>query len=723
MFISLVWIASGIILAVPAPAEVPSGGATTSSALTHPEGAAMAGPTSKVLGQFTGGNRLAYLEAFCDPFYPGLQTARLATPQWVGVEGVEAVVVLAIDDLRFMDTDRKRPEHYEAYLRPILERLKRIDGRAPVSLMTTWIDQVHPLFGRWLQEGCTLEVHTQTHPCPLLQKQDFAKARASFHEGVDQLAKLLGQPPVAFRMPCCDSMNSPSPRFYAEIFNHRSPEGRFLQADSSVFLLFTPEDPALPPSSVLDQSGQERFRKYLPKDRLMGNYVENYPYPWVIDRLCWELPALLPSDWDAFHAHGAKNPKTVEDWKAAVDLVVAKQGLWAMCFHPYEWIANSQVLEVVEYAASRYAGKVLFLNFRELLDRLTQNALGGVPLRAADGQDNGVRLLDLNADGWMDVVIGNDQVRQTRLWSPQQRRWIVGDFPTAIVHRLPDGKQAPTGVRFGVLRAGGMASLLVRNETCAGLWHFDGARWVAQPDGLSGLEIGPPAEPIFTCRAGRDQGVRLWDIDGDGRCELIVGGPAGQAVFRYQEGQSPYWQKLPWTLPPGTAVVDTEGRDAGLRLVDLNGDGKLDVVFSDTRRYGIYLFTSPETGWGRTVLSVLRTDPDDFAKLVASLQAGEKQPSAKEVEKKQPEKPAAKGASGGASAAAYPKLPILPPFVRADGTNNGACFAHGALWVQNEDTGGLLPSHVARWTWGELLQLGKAIASEKEPSAPGRLLP
>ena len=32
----------------------------------------------------------------------------------------------------------------------------------------------------------------------------------------------------------CDSMNSPSPRFYAEIFNRTSPKGNFLQADSSV---------------------------------------------------------------------------------------------------------------------------------------------------------------------------------------------------------------------------------------------------------------------------------------------------------------------------------------------------------------------------------------------------------------------------------------------------------------------------------------------------------
>lgn len=659
------------------------------------------------------GNRLGYLEAFCEPFYPELGTPRLATPQWVGVEGVEAVVVLAIDDLRFAPEDRKRPEHYEAYLRPIMERLKKMDGRAPVSLMTTWFDQAHPLFGRWLEEGCTLEVHTRTHFCPLLQKQDFAGANASFQDSVDRLAKLPGNRPVAFRMPCCDSMHSPSPRFYAEIFNQRTREGRFLQVDSSVFLLFTSQDPALPRQAVFDEAGQERFRKYLPKDRLMGNYVENYPYPWVIDRLCWEVPAVVPSDWQAFHAQGGKNPKTLQDWKSAVDLVVAKQGVWALCFHPYEWIANHQVLELVEYAASKYPGRVLFLNFREVVERLTQNALGGVPLRSADGQDNGVRLLDLNADGWMDVVIGNAEVRQTRVWSPQERRWIVSDFPVPIVQRRPDGKHVPTGVRFGVLRADGMASILVRNEIGGGLWHFDGNRWVQQSEGLSGLEIDQPevsGQPLFTCREGRDQGARLWDIDGDGRCELIVGGPTGQAVFRYQEGGVPCWQKLPYRLPEGSSVVDAQGRDAGLRLVDLNGDGKLDVVFSDVRRYGIYLFASAETGWSRTVVAAQRSDPEDFAKLVASVKIEEKPASAKVAEK-----PVASPAASTPSPPLAPiRLSILPPFVRADGTNNGVSFGHRALWVQNEDTGGRLPHHVARWTFEELLRLGKTSTSAQE---------
>lgn len=45
------------------------------------------------------GNRLAYLDG-SDPYYVSGEFPKLITPQWVGEEGVEAVVVLAIDDMR-----------------------------------------------------------------------------------------------------------------------------------------------------------------------------------------------------------------------------------------------------------------------------------------------------------------------------------------------------------------------------------------------------------------------------------------------------------------------------------------------------------------------------------------------------------------------------------------------------------------------------------------------
>src|SRR5262245_11994868 len=57
------------------------------------------------------GNRLAYLDGPLDPYYPHRTFPKLITPQWVGEDGVECVVTLAIDDMRESDK-------YEKFLRP-----------------------------------------------------------------------------------------------------------------------------------------------------------------------------------------------------------------------------------------------------------------------------------------------------------------------------------------------------------------------------------------------------------------------------------------------------------------------------------------------------------------------------------------------------------------------------------------------------------------------------
>src|SRR5262245_18680506 len=116
------------------------------------------------------GNRHAYLDDD-SPWYPSRSFPKLITPQWVGEPGVDAVVILAIDDMR-------GHEKWEAYLRPILNRLKKIDGRAPVSIMTCQIDPKDPHLQVWLKEGLSLECHTLDHPCPILGKGDFAAAKA-----------------------------------------------------------------------------------------------------------------------------------------------------------------------------------------------------------------------------------------------------------------------------------------------------------------------------------------------------------------------------------------------------------------------------------------------------------------------------------------------------------------------------------------------------------------
>jgi hypothetical protein len=229
--------------------------------------------------------------------------------------------------------------------------------------MTCEVRPDHPQLGAWLGEGLSLEVHTLRHPCPLLQGGDFAAARETVHACVDLLSRIRipGNQPVAFRTPCCDSMNTPSPRVFKEILAVPTALGHRLSIDSSVMTLITPNDKSLPREIVFDEDGRERFRKYFPQRALVlqptppanrksladfATYIEDYPYPYLINGDCWEFPCMVPSDWEAFNVHGPNNPVTVADWKRALDAVVLKKGVFNMVFHPHGWITAAQIIEI-----------------------------------------------------------------------------------------------------------------------------------------------------------------------------------------------------------------------------------------------------------------------------------------------------------------------------------------------------------------------------------------
>src|SRR3954462_13979329 len=314
------------------------------------------------------------------PYYPHRTYPKLTTPQWVGEEGVEAVVILAIDDMR----DHRR---YETVLRPIIDRLKQIDGRAPVSIMTCKIDPATPLLRQWIKEGLSIETHTVDHPCPIVGGGDFAKAKSTYDRCVCQLFSIPNKTPVAFRTPCCDSLNPPSPRLFEEIINKTSPSGPFLEIDSSVFNIPTANDPELSRDLVLLPDGRERFRKYVPFDSFV-NTIEDYPYPYIVGRLCWEFPCATPSDWQAQYVHKPLNPTTTADWKALLDATVIKRGVMTMVFHPHGWSSAEQWIKLIDHATAKYGKRVKFLTFREAHDRLTKNLGNGLALRDDKGADN-----------------------------------------------------------------------------------------------------------------------------------------------------------------------------------------------------------------------------------------------------------------------------------------------------------------------------------------------
>ena len=583
------------------------------------------------------GNRLTYLDE-CNPYYVHRDFPKLITPQWVSEPGVEAVVVLAIDDMR-------DPEKYEAYLRPILDRLKQIDGRAPVSIMTCSVDPKLPRLQQWLKEGLSLEIHTVDHPCPLLKDGDFAKAKSTYDRCIDLLYQVPGNMPVAFRMPCCDSLNTVSPRFYAEIFNKGTPEGNHLYIDSSVFNVFTSADRSIPRELVLDPDGKEKFKKYLPMDRTFVNTIEDYPYPYVINRTCWEFPCVTPSDWLAQHRQKPFNPDTVRDLKAAIDITVLKQGVYNLVFHPHGWIRNDQVVELIDHAVARHGKKVKFLTFTEANALLSRNLLSGGVLNGLQKQTH---LMDVNCDGYVDVVEVNSHQVESRVWSADTREWSNAQSP-----RLPAPAQGRTlsQPRFAILSPQGRASVLLRRGLMPIGFRYGDAGWEVDPM-LTALPALPSLPPI-DLPSKDDEGLRFRDLDSDGICELILSKDSQQTIWRW-DSKNRHWSALAFALPRDANHL------AALRFVDLDEDGRDDILFSTHDRFGAYLFTSIEEGWSRQLVSAKRGDPD--AKI------------------------------------------HLPPFVRPDGTNNGAWFHSKHLFVQNEDTADRAKDLVERVAFADMLR-------------------
>jgi hypothetical protein len=565
----------------------------------------------------TPGNRLAYLDDF-DPYYPHTKFPKLTTPQWVGEPDVDAVVILAIDDMR-------DPKKYETFLRPILNRLKKIDGRAPVSIMTCNVEPKDPQLQAWLKEGLSFEVHTVDHPCPYF-RPGFDKAKDTYDRCVDLMHDIPGNKPVCFRMPCCDSMNTPSPRHWAEIFNKTTPKRNYLSLDSSVCQVFTSADPELPKELVLEE-GTERFKKYLPMDRDFVNWIENYPYPYLIGKYCWQFPCMTPSDWQAQYLHKPNNPITLRDWKAALDCTVIKKGVFNMVFHPHGWIKAEQIIELIDHAVEKHGKKVKFLTFKEAHDRLQKAVCRGDKWR---GSAESVFLLDVNNDGYLDIVDLRTRAGKTYLWDPELSLWTVAQGPEGLGLQILLGG----GVRFGVLGQEAKTSLVARTWTEAKplgvlsheLFDFAGKNWKHDPKS-SPKTFGLPHE---TSR------FRLLDIDGDGICETID----ADSITTYKP-----WKKLPFKLPTKDL--------ASQRFIDLNGDGKLDIVYANEEEWGVYLFADMKTGW----------------KKVRAGKAGD--------------------------------TDAIPPIAR-NGTNNG-CWAHsGHLWWANEDTH-LLKNHVDRRSYKQLL--------------------
>ena len=74
---------------------------------------------------------------------------------------------------------------------------------------------------------------------------------------------------------------------------------------SSVVMVFNTNDTTIAAADLVDAKGQPRYTKYVPFPAFKTT-IENYPYPYVINGLLWEMPFVAPSEYMAKKITGAR---------------------------------------------------------------------------------------------------------------------------------------------------------------------------------------------------------------------------------------------------------------------------------------------------------------------------------------------------------------------------------------------------------------------------------
>jgi hypothetical protein len=203
-------------------------------------------------------------------------------------------------------------------------------------------------------------------------------------------------------------------------------------------------------------------------------------------------------------------------------------------------------------------------------------------------KDNGLRLLDLNRDGLVDLTFDNE-----KSWINTGKGWSRTDAFVAP-HNIVDANQLDTGMRYGDFNGDGLTDI----TRADGPADSDKDAWINTGNGWSYTAawfVPLAAHPINAEDDNYDRGKRFIDFNGDGRTDIL--GNVGEFQTAWINTGSGWAEDGVWTPPADAKFVDSlnNQEDEGVRIADVNGDGLPDLLHGEGGTRETWLNTG--SGW------------------------------------------------------------------------------------------------------------------------------
>ncbi|VVH64137.1 hypothetical protein BSPLISOX_2012, partial [uncultured Gammaproteobacteria bacterium] len=233
-------------------------------------------------------------------------------------------------------------------------------------------------------------------------------------------------------------------------------------------------------------------------------------------------------------------------------------------------------------------------------------------------EDQGVRFLDVNGDGLLDYVRGEQMYKKVYLNTGSGWR-LSSSFvlPQPIVSNYSytvgfveqwwwvskDGvvSRKPSGMHFAELNGDGLIDIVYGRDNDKKAYLNNGSNWVES----SNLAIPINITNSITERIGRrvgsnfvgykQMGVRIVDINNDGLDDIIKASGDVTATYINQGNSWKLSNNYALPKPIQTSVyID----NSPVKLLDINGDGLVDMLYGKGNSRSVYLNTG--NGWSST---------------------------------------------------------------------------------------------------------------------------